>query len=232
MPKSPIDAIKVTIKAFKLILLSLCIWFFYVWRVHKVYMWLALFVTLQSAHWRWYSKYFGNNSCVACSRYIQSSDWMSLPYHVVCSTEHSMVNFFPSDFDRFNFVTLVLQANKPKVIRSHIEYSASIQNVADILQWRIRIIITTTTIEAASMILNYFVCVRDFIIILVLYFGWIFTWLACTRHTFSMTLIRECYLWLLMIFTPFATCLDIWTLWVVALTLSCLCSYSFVMHSW
>lgn len=41
---------------------------------------------------------------IACSQYIQSSAWMSLAYHVICRTEHWVVNipyFFFFESDRF-----------------------------------------------------------------------------------------------------------------------------------
>lgn len=173
-------------------------------------------------------------SFIACSRYIQSSDWMSLAYHAVCSTEHWVVNF-PFRFHPF-YNAILLKSNKQQQITQNI-FMFITKCLQWLLQWQMWIIITIIPTTAAAT-LNYAVCVCVIFITLVCYFGQIFTWLVGTRAYVKAHLFTFCPLnWfengfceLEVNFTPFATYLNIWILWCVCVWLRfSFCIY--VMHT-
>lgn len=142
--------------------------------------------------WRWYSKWFFW-SFIACSRYIQSSDWMSLAYHAVCSTEHWVVNF-PFRFHPF-YNAILLKSNKQQQITQNI-FMFITKCLQWLLQWQMWIIITINNNSGISNIelrrMSVCVCVCVIFITLVCYFGQIFTWLVGTRAYVKAHLFTFC----------------------------------------
>lgn len=139
-------------------------------------------------------------SFIACSRYIQSSDWMSLAYHAVCSTEHWVVNF-PFRFHPF-YNAILLKSNKQQQITQNI-FMFITKCLQWLLQWQMWIIITIITTTAAAT-LNYAVCVcvRDFYYIGLLFWsnfhliGWhTGVCKGAFIHILSIKLIWKWFLW-------------------------------------
>lgn len=175
--------------------------------------------------WRWYSKWI-SVSFIACSRYIQSSDWMSLAYHAVCSTEHWVVNF---PF-RFHWTRSFIQTTKQQITQNIfmfitkkcLRYS-SVANVNNN---------SNSNIEwfgwCACVILLLWFC-----ILVKFSLDWLAHGIckgAFIHNPFSIKLNRK---WLFgepkANSTPFAAYLDIWSLWCVCLIFHYVCSR--MMHT-